>query len=145
MPSLKACVRAYCKWVDWLSNKSCTPCKHSSAAIWPRLFIRIAIASVLPPAPAHQSATRIPARASATRAISWLPSSWISTAPDWKAGPVVTDQGFLIVDAKFAAIPDPALLEPVINNIPGVVTNGLFAMRAADVVLVGKGSEVISY
>jgi ribose 5-phosphate isomerase A len=36
-------------------------------------------------------------------------------------------------------------LEKTINNIPGVITNGLFAIRAADVVLVGKGSEVITY
>jgi ribose 5-phosphate isomerase A len=36
-------------------------------------------------------------------------------------------------------------MEQTINNIPGVITNGLFAMRDADVVLVGKGAEVISY
>jgi ribose 5-phosphate isomerase A len=39
---------------------------------------------------------------------------------------------------------DPIELEKIINNITGVVTNGLFAMRAADVVLVGKGTEVIT-
>ena len=40
---------------------------------------------------------------------------------------------------------DPVELEKTINNIPGVITNGLFALRDADVVLVGRGTEVISY
>lgn len=53
-----------------------------------------------------------------------------------KAGPVVTDQGNLIIDAKFAAISDPAAMEPAINNIPGVLENGLF-VGVADEVLVG--------
>ncbi|MGZ3991671.1 MAG: hypothetical protein ACXVLD_18795 [Flavisolibacter sp.] len=35
-------------------------------------------------------------------------------------------------------------LEQIINNITGVVTVGIFAMRPADVVLVGKGNEVIT-
>lgn len=53
-----------------------------------------------------------------------------------KAGPVVTDQGNLVIDAKFEAIGDPASLEPQINNIPGVLENGLF-VGMADEVLVG--------
>ena len=43
-----------------------------------------------------------------------------------KAGPVVTDQGNFVVDVKFDSIPDPAGLEYTINNIPGVLENGLF-------------------
>jgi ribose 5-phosphate isomerase A len=43
-----------------------------------------------------------------------------------KAGPVVTDQGNFVVDVKFDSIPDPAGLERTINNIPGVLENGLF-------------------
>lgn len=54
-----------------------------------------------------------------------------------KAGPVVTDQGNLIIDAKFEAITDPGSLEPVINNIPGVLDNGLF-VGVASQVLVGQ-------
>ena len=54
-----------------------------------------------------------------------------------KAGPVVTDQGNLVVDAKFAAIDDPSGLERTINNIPGVLENGLF-VGLADEVLVGS-------
>jgi ribose 5-phosphate isomerase A len=53
-----------------------------------------------------------------------------------KAGPVVTDQGNLVVDAKFEAIHDPAELERTINAIPGVLENGLF-VGMADEVLVG--------
>jgi len=54
-----------------------------------------------------------------------------------KAGPVVTDQGNLVIDAKFSAIEDPADLEARINNIPGVLENGLF-VGMADEVLVGE-------
>lgn len=56
-----------------------------------------------------------------------------------KAGPVVTDQGNLVVDATFDAITDPADLEARINNIPGVLENGLF-VGMADEVLVGRVS-----
>ncbi len=54
-----------------------------------------------------------------------------------KAGPVVTDQGNLVIDVKFDDIPDPADLEKTINNIPGVLENGLF-VGVADVILVGE-------
>ncbi len=54
-----------------------------------------------------------------------------------KAGPVVTDQGNFVIDAKFEAIGDPAALESQINNIPGVLENGLF-VGMADEVLVGE-------
>ena len=54
-----------------------------------------------------------------------------------KAGPVVTDQGNLVVDVKFDTIDDPAELEKTINNIPGVLENGIF-VNCADIVLVGE-------
>ncbi len=54
-----------------------------------------------------------------------------------KAGPVVTDQGNLVIDVKFDSIDDPASLEKTINNLPGVLENGLF-VGVADVVLVGE-------
>jgi ribose 5-phosphate isomerase A len=61
-----------------------------------------------------------------------------------KAGPVVTDQGNLVIDVKFEAIDHPAELEKTINNIPGVLENGLF-VGVADLVLVGEvqGDRVI--
>ncbi|MCS6781571.1 MAG: ribose-5-phosphate isomerase RpiA [Gloeomargarita sp. SKYBB_i_bin120] len=54
-----------------------------------------------------------------------------------KDGPVITDLGNMVVDVKFAAIPDPAALEARINNIPGVVENGLFVGLAGRV-LIGR-------
>ena len=56
-----------------------------------------------------------------------------------KAGPIVTDQGNLILDLSFRhGIDQPDLLESQINNIPGVLENGLF-VNLTDQVLVGKG------
>jgi ribose 5-phosphate isomerase A len=55
-----------------------------------------------------------------------------------KAGPVVTDQGNLVLDVRFeGGIGDPARLEKEINNLPGVLENGLF-VDLADQVLVGE-------
>ena len=55
-----------------------------------------------------------------------------------KAGPVVTDQGNLILDVLFKnGIKNPEDLEKSINNIPGVLENGLF-INLTDKVLVGK-------
>jgi ribose 5-phosphate isomerase A len=55
-----------------------------------------------------------------------------------KAGPVVTDEGNLVLDLKFKnGIKDPAALEKTINNIPGVLENGLF-VGVADLILVGE-------
>ena len=54
-----------------------------------------------------------------------------------KAGPVMTDQGNMVIDVKFDAIPDPAELEKTLNNIPGVLENGLF-VGVTNLVLVGE-------
>ncbi len=55
-----------------------------------------------------------------------------------KAGPIVTDQGDLVLDVTFdGGIVDPESLEKNINNIPGVLENGLF-VNLADEVLVGE-------
>ena len=55
-----------------------------------------------------------------------------------KAGPVVTDQGNLILDILFdKGIEDPKLIESKVNNIPGVLENGLF-VDLTHKVLVGK-------
>jgi ribose 5-phosphate isomerase A len=47
----------------------------------------------------------------------------------------VTDNGNFILDVHDLAIPNPTEMEARINQIPGVVTNGLFALRGADVLL----------
>ena len=53
-----------------------------------------------------------------------------------------TDNGNVILDVSGLWILDPAALETAINNITGVVTNGLFARRGADVLLLGTSSGV---
>ena len=54
-----------------------------------------------------------------------------------KAGPVVTDQGNMVIDVTFDSMDNPGELEKTINNIPGVLENGLF-VGVANVVLVGE-------
>ncbi|MBK7900456.1 MAG: ribose-5-phosphate isomerase RpiA [Azonexus sp.] len=54
----------------------------------------------------------------------------------------VTDNGNVILDVQGLAITDPAGLEKEINQITGVVTNGLFAVRPANVLLLGTPAGV---
>ncbi len=54
----------------------------------------------------------------------------------------VTDNGNVILDVKGLQITDPKGLEAQINQITGVVTNGLFALRPANVLLVGTQEGV---
>jgi len=56
-----------------------------------------------------------------------------------------TDNGNVILDVSGLKILDPVELESTINQIPGVVTNGLFAQRGADVLLLGTKNGVKSY
>ncbi|AKC60420.1 ribose-5-phosphate isomerase RpiA [Blochmannia endosymbiont of Camponotus (Colobopsis) obliquus] len=64
--------------------------------------------------------------------------------PKYRCG-VITDNGNNILDVYNLKIFDAVMLEEKINNIPGVVTVGVFARRVADVVLIGsdKGVEII--
>ena len=50
---------------------------------------------------------------------------------------VITDNGNVILDIHHLSIVDPITVEAAINQIPGVVSVGLFARRPADVVIVG--------
>jgi ribose 5-phosphate isomerase A len=54
----------------------------------------------------------------------------------------VTDNGNVILDVHGLAIGEPAALERRINEIAGVVTVGLFALRPADVLLIGRATGV---
>lgn len=54
----------------------------------------------------------------------------------------VTDNGNLILDVKGLKITDPKALEAAVNQITGVVTNGLFAVRPANVLLLGTADGV---
>jgi len=54
-----------------------------------------------------------------------------------KDGPVITDQGNMVVDAHFGGIDEPAALTLTLNNIPGILENGLFIDIATDA-LIGR-------
>ncbi|MEQ3695251.1 MAG: ribose-5-phosphate isomerase RpiA [Alcanivorax sp.] len=61
--------------------------------------------------------------------------------PVYREG-VVTDNGGHIIDVHNMRIQSPITLEAEINQITGVITNGLFAQRAADVLLLGTQDGV---
>ncbi len=61
--------------------------------------------------------------------------------PVWRED-FITDNGNQIIDIHNLLIMDPAKMETALNNIVGVVTNGLFAIRPADVLLLGTETGV---
>lgn len=61
--------------------------------------------------------------------------------PVWREG-VVTDNGNAVLDVHGLTIMDPPSLEAELNQIPGVVSNGLFARRRADRLLLGTNDGV---
>ena len=65
----------------------------------------------------------------------------IGGRPVLRAG-VTTDNGNHILDVHGLSITDPVALESALNQIPGVVTVGLFAQRPADVLLLGDDTGV---
>ena len=54
----------------------------------------------------------------------------------------ITDNGNLILDIHDLNIEEPKILENTLNNIAGLVTNGLFAIRSADILLLSSKSGV---
>ena len=65
-------------------------------------------------------------------------------APEYREG-VVTDNGNIILDVHNFVIMNPVEMEKELNNIAGVVTNGVFALRPANTVIVGTpdGAKII--
>lgn len=61
--------------------------------------------------------------------------------PQWRQG-VTTDNGNWIIDCYNFMLDDPIKLESMINNIAGVVCNGIFAHRQADILLLGSAQGV---
>ena len=61
--------------------------------------------------------------------------------PELRAG-FTTDNGNLILDVKNLDLTDPSSMEAKLNLLAGVVDNGLFAVRRADVLLVGTSHGV---
>ena len=64
--------------------------------------------------------------------------------PEWRQG-VTTDNGNWILDVHNLEIMKPMALEEKLNNIVGVVTNGLFAARGANIALLGGSDGVKKY
>ena len=64
--------------------------------------------------------------------------------PEYRQG-IVTDNGNLILDVHGMCISDPKSLELAVNQIPGVVTCGLFAKRPADVLLLASDKDILEF
>lgn len=64
--------------------------------------------------------------------------------PVWREN-CVTDNAGHILDVHNLDITDPVNMEKAINDIPGVITVGIFAMRPADICLVSQGEEIITF
>ena len=65
-------------------------------------------------------------------------------SPIYRAG-FVTDNGNVILDVHHLDLSDPERVERNINDLPGVVCNGLFALRPADLVLSASDAGVARY
>ena len=91
-------------------------------------------------------------------AVETLPFAWLQTKKALEAlgasvslravdhnKPVVTDNNNYILDAKFSHVLKPARLEQVINNLPGVVENGLFRAEKTAQIWVGTNEGVMIY
>lgn len=61
--------------------------------------------------------------------------------PEWREG-LTTDNGNLVLDVHNLDLVDPVAMERKINDIPGVVCNGLFAVRPANVVLCASAGGI---
>lgn len=61
--------------------------------------------------------------------------------PELRMG-FTTDYGNVIFDVRGMKVADPREMEATLNQIPGVVTNGLFAGRSADLLLLGTEGHV---
>jgi len=66
----------------------------------------------------------------------------IGGSPVYREG-IITDHGNVILDVWNLEILEPIKTEQLINDIPGVVTNGLFAIRPADLLLLGASDGVL--
>ncbi|WP_313928917.1 ribose-5-phosphate isomerase RpiA [Pseudoxanthomonas sp.] len=62
--------------------------------------------------------------------------------PVWRDG-VTTDNGNVVLDIHNLSITDPVAMERELNQIPGVVSVGLFARRPADIVIIGGEPPVV--
>ena len=82
------------------------------------------------------------AEAAVARALRGLGAEPVLRMGQRKDGPVVTDQGFWVLDARFDGIEDPAALDAALSALPGVLDHGLFVGLATDV-LVGEADGTV--
>jgi ribose 5-phosphate isomerase A len=83
------------------------------------------------------------ARVQVTRALEKMGAEVILREGIRKAGPVITDNGNLILDVRFGAPVDPASLETELNMIPGLIENGFFT-RKKPVVFIALSSGTVT-
>jgi len=79
--------------------------------------------------------------ASAIRPVSWALRR-LGGEPRVRAG-VLTDNGHPILDVHGLSITDPLALETQLNQIPGIITNGIFAQHRADLALVATPQGIV--
>ncbi len=65
----------------------------------------------------------------------------VASTQDGRQNPLITDNGNYILDCPFDGIPIPEKIELQLNNIPGVVENGIFVNRA-DKIIIGTPSGI---
>jgi ribose 5-phosphate isomerase A len=82
------------------------------------------------------------ARVQVTRTLEKLGAEILLREALRKAGPVITEHGNLILDIRFKLPIDPSLMETELNNIPGVVENGLFT-RKTPVVFIARSDGTV--
>ncbi|HBO39135.1 MAG TPA: ribose 5-phosphate isomerase A [Pasteurellaceae bacterium] len=65
-------------------------------------------------------------------------------SPEWRED-VITDNGNVIIDVYNFKIMNPVEMEKELNNVAGIVTNGIFALNAANTVIIGtaEGAKII--
>jgi ribose 5-phosphate isomerase A len=80
------------------------------------------------------------AQAAVSRALKLMGSTPVLRLKE--GAPYITDNGCFIIDAGGLRITQPKILEQQINDLPGVVTNGLFAHKGANVCLLGMADGV---
>lgn len=66
----------------------------------------------------------------------------IRLAPGGKAGPIITDNGNMIIDLKFSGPFDPVAVSSALNEIPGVVGHGIFTI-CIQALIISDGTNVL--
>jgi len=76
------------------------------------------------------------------RRLNMLGGNPILRAAQKKLGPVITEQGNVIIDVRFAGIEDPPELSRMLHSIPGVVDHGIFVIPSQKFIIFPNGNIV---